>query len=180
MLSHIYITIKLTSGYGGSPFCRGDFQKFADFCFKTYGDRVKNWFTINEPRMMAAHGYSDGFFAPVRCTGCKNGGNSATEPYIAGHHLLLSHAAAVTTYREKYQASRHWLTAPSSSSVFAMLIPACFPRLIRRGRSESSSTSCGTRRSPIASRTDTLRTEQGCSPLDGDKHLTQSTSHKKI
>jgi beta-glucosidase len=127
MLSHIYITIKLTSGYGGSPFCRGDFQKFADFCFKTYGDRVKNWFTINEPRMMAAHGYSDGFFAPVRCTGCKNGGNSATEPYIAGHHLLLSHASAVTTYREKYQASRHWLTAPSSSSVSPCLYQRAFP-----------------------------------------------------
>ncbi|XP_062202826.1 beta-glucosidase 38-like isoform X2 [Phragmites australis] len=76
------------------------------FCFKTYGDRVKNWFTINEPRMMAVHGYGDGFFAPGRCTGCRFGGNSATEPYIAGHHLLLSHAAAVKIYREKYQVKQ--------------------------------------------------------------------------
>uniref|UniRef100_A0A453HFV7 Uncharacterized protein n=1 Tax=Aegilops tauschii subsp. strangulata TaxID=200361 RepID=A0A453HFV7_AEGTS len=73
------------------------------FCFKTYGDRVKNWFTINEPRMMAWHGYGDGFFAPGRCTGCRFGGNSATEPYIAGHHLILAHAAAVKVYRDKYQ-----------------------------------------------------------------------------
>lgn len=85
--------------------CRSDFGNFADFCFKTYGDRVKNWFTINEPRMMASHGYGDGFFAPGRCTGCRFGGNSATEPYITGHHLLLSHAAAVKIYRDKYQAS---------------------------------------------------------------------------
>ncbi|KDP26939.1 hypothetical protein JCGZ_21032 [Jatropha curcas] len=30
-------------------------------------------------------------------------GNSATEPYVAVHHLLLSHALAVKLYREKYQ-----------------------------------------------------------------------------
>uniref|UniRef100_A0A0E0FQ22 beta-glucosidase n=2 Tax=Oryza TaxID=4527 RepID=A0A0E0FQ22_ORYNI len=71
-----------------------DFVRFADFCFKTYGHKVKNWFTINEPRMMANHGYGDGFFPPGRCTGCQPGGNSATEPYIAAHNLLLSHAAA--------------------------------------------------------------------------------------
>ena len=85
-------------------FCRDDFTRFADFCFRTYGDRVKNWFTINEPRMMASHGYGDGYFPPARCTGCHFGGNSATEPYIAGHNLLLAHASAVKLYREKYQA----------------------------------------------------------------------------
>ncbi|KAL6011613.1 hypothetical protein ACLOJK_002061 [Asimina triloba] len=31
-------------------------------------------------------------------------GNSGTEPYIAAHHLILSHAEAVKGYREKYQA----------------------------------------------------------------------------
>ncbi|KAJ6289216.1 hypothetical protein OIU76_025094 [Salix suchowensis] len=30
-------------------------------------------------------------------------GNSATEPYTVAHHLILSHAAAVQRYREKYQ-----------------------------------------------------------------------------
>ncbi|XP_006664007.1 beta-glucosidase 38 [Oryza brachyantha] len=83
-----------------------DFVRFADFCFKTYGHKVKNWFTINEPRMMANHGYGDGYFAPGRCTGCQFGGNSATEPYITAHNLLLSHAAAVKIYRDKYQATQ--------------------------------------------------------------------------
>ncbi|KAL6643472.1 hypothetical protein ACP70R_018238 [Stipagrostis hirtigluma subsp. patula] len=106
VLYHYDLPQVLQDQYNGwlSPRIVSDFEKFADFCFKTYGDRVKNWFTINEPRMMAVHGYSDGFFPPGRCTGCKNGGNSATEPYIAAHHLLLSHAAAVNTYREKYKA----------------------------------------------------------------------------
>ncbi|KAF7819201.1 hydroxyisourate hydrolase-like isoform X6 [Senna tora] len=30
-------------------------------------------------------------------------GNSSTEPYIAAHNILLSHASAATLYRKKYQ-----------------------------------------------------------------------------
>ncbi|TVU33792.1 hypothetical protein EJB05_15600 [Eragrostis curvula] len=78
------------------------FADYADFCFKTFGDRVKNWMTFNEPRVVAALGYDDGRFAPGRCTKCK-AGNSATEPYIVAHHVILSHAAAVQRYRQKYQ-----------------------------------------------------------------------------
>ncbi|KAM0848224.1 hypothetical protein ACQ4PT_054541 [Festuca glaucescens] len=105
VLYHYDLPEVLNNQYNGwlSPRVVPDFATFADFCFKTYGDRVKNWFTINEPRMMASHGYGDGFFAPGRCSGCRFGGNSATEPYIAGHHLLLAHAAAVKIYRDKYQ-----------------------------------------------------------------------------
>jgi beta-glucosidase len=67
---------------------------------------VKNWMTFNEPRVVAALGYDNGIFAPGRCSkafGNCTAGNSATEPYIAAHHLILSHAAAVQRYREKYQ-----------------------------------------------------------------------------
>ncbi|CAD6232408.1 unnamed protein product [Miscanthus lutarioriparius] len=81
------------------------FADYADFCFKTFGDRVKNWMTFNEPRVVAALGYDDGKFAPGRCTKCK-AGNSATEPYIVAHHLILSHAAAVQRYRQKYQITQ--------------------------------------------------------------------------
>ncbi|EEF29253.1 beta-glucosidase 44 [Ricinus communis] len=83
-----------------------DFADYADFCFKTFGDRVKNWMTFNEPRVIAALGYDNGFFAPARCSkafGNCTAGDSATEPYIAAHNLILSHAAAVQRYREKYQ-----------------------------------------------------------------------------
>nr|BAK08154.1 predicted protein [Hordeum vulgare subsp. vulgare] len=108
VLYHYDLPEVLNNQYNGwlSPRVVPDFAAFADFCFKTYGDRVKNWFTINEPRMMAWHGYGDGFFAPGRCTGCRFGGNSATEPYIAGHHLILAHAAAVKVYRDKYQPAQ--------------------------------------------------------------------------
>ncbi|KAK9118218.1 hypothetical protein Scep_016311 [Stephania cephalantha] len=88
---------------------RKDFADYADFCFKTFGDRVKNWMTFNEPRVVAALGYDNGFFAPARCSkpvGNCTAGNSATEPYIVAHNLILSHAAAVQRYREKYQAKQ--------------------------------------------------------------------------
>lgn len=83
-----------------------DFADYADFCFKMFGDRVKNWMTFNEPRVVAALGYDEGSFAPARCTNCTAGGNSATEPYIVAHNLILSHAAAVKRYRDKYQATQ--------------------------------------------------------------------------
>lgn len=97
----------LNYGYGFG-FCRKDFADYAEFCFKTFGDRVKNWMTFNEPRVVAALGYDNGFFAPGRCSkpyGNCTAGDSGTEPYIVAHHLILSHAAAVQRYRQKYQVS---------------------------------------------------------------------------
>jgi len=81
------------------------FNIYADTCFKNFGDRVKYWLTINEPMSVTLIGYDSGVNAPGRCsdrTRCPQG-NSATEPYIVTHNMLLSHAVAVQTYRSKYQ-----------------------------------------------------------------------------
>jgi len=70
---------------------------------------VKNWMTFNEPRVVAALGYDNGIFAPGRCSkafGNCTEGNSATEPYIVTHHLILAHAAAVQRYRKYYQVNK--------------------------------------------------------------------------
>ncbi|KAL6494911.1 Beta-glucosidase 44 [Orobanche gracilis] len=86
-----------------------DFADYAEFCFKTFGDRVRNWQTFNEPRVVAALGYDTGFFAPGRCSkafGNCTEGNSATEPYIVAHNLILCHAAAAQRYRDKYQVKQ--------------------------------------------------------------------------
>lgn len=86
-----------------------DFADYAEFCFKTYGDRVKNWFSFNEPRVVADLGYDTGIFAPGRCSkafGNCTAGDSATEPYIVAHNLILSHAAAAQRYRERYQKNQ--------------------------------------------------------------------------
>lgn len=97
----------LQDKYGGftSPNIVDDFKDYAEFCFKTFGDRVKHWITINEPLVFTVNGYDEGKFAPGRCSSWVNRacleGNSATEPYIVGHHLLLAHAAAVKIYKEQ-------------------------------------------------------------------------------
>ncbi|CAI0414991.1 unnamed protein product [Linum tenue] len=86
-----------------SPKVVKDFVAYADVCFKHFGDRVQHWVTINEPLS-----YSLGMMAPGQCSKWMNlnctGGDSATEPYIVAHNLLLAHATTVKLYREKYQA----------------------------------------------------------------------------
>lgn len=74
------------------------FAIYADTCFKHFGDRVKNWITINESWVVAILGYGHGVFAP--------GKRSNTLPYKAGHNLLMAHAKAVQIYREKYKTQQ--------------------------------------------------------------------------
>lgn len=70
------------------------FAKYADLCFERFGDRVKNWITLNEPWVVAILGYGQGIFAPGRI--------SKSEPYLAAHNLILAHAKAVNLYRNKF------------------------------------------------------------------------------
>ncbi|GLT48457.1 hypothetical protein SLA2020_220800 [Shorea laevis] len=85
-----------------------DFKHYVEICFKTFGDRVKNWITINEPLISAKHGYDLGLAPPIRCSNRNScvAGNSSTEPYIAAHNFLLAHATAVRLYRKKFQAEQ--------------------------------------------------------------------------
>ncbi|CAL0323878.1 unnamed protein product [Lupinus luteus] len=105
----------LEEEYGGflSPSIVNDFEDYAELCFKEFGDRVKHWITLNEPWTFSQNGYALGVFAPGRCSAWQNqnctGGDSATEPYIVSHHMLLAHAAAVNVYRTKYQTSQKGL-----------------------------------------------------------------------
>lgn len=107
-LYHYDLPEALEVRYGGllSREVVRSFADYADFCFGAFGDRVKNWLTFNEPRVVAALGYDDGRFAPGRCTGCAAGGDSGTEPYVVAHHLILSHAAAVQRYRRRHQPTQ--------------------------------------------------------------------------
>ncbi|KAL6637073.1 hypothetical protein ACP70R_024645 [Stipagrostis hirtigluma subsp. patula] len=107
-LYHYDLPLALEKKYGGwlNEKMVELFTDYADFCFKTFGDRVNHWFTFNEPRIVVLYGYDVGSNPPLRCTKCAAGGNSATEPYIAAHHFLLAHAAAVARYRNKYQATQ--------------------------------------------------------------------------
>ena len=70
------------------------FEAYAKLCFERFGDRVKNWITLNEPWVVAILGYGQGVFAPGRI--------STSEPYLAAHNLILAHAKAVQLYRKDF------------------------------------------------------------------------------
>lgn len=70
------------------------FRDYAEVCFANFGDRVKNWITLNEPWVVAILGYGQGVFAPGRI--------SNSEPYLAAHNLIRAHAYAVDLYRNKF------------------------------------------------------------------------------
>ncbi|KAG7639695.1 Beta-glucosidase 29 [Arabidopsis thaliana] len=95
----------LEDEYGGflNPQIIEDFRNFARVCFENFGDKVKMWTTINEPYVISVAGYDTGIKAVGRCSKWVNSrcqaGDSAIEPYIVSHHLLLSHAAAVQEFR---------------------------------------------------------------------------------
>eukprot|EP00411_Alexandrium_monilatum_P017820 CAMPEP_0175251242 /NCGR_PEP_ID=MMETSP0093-20121207/35565_1 /TAXON_ID=311494 /ORGANISM="Alexandrium monilatum, Strain CCMP3105" /LENGTH=525 /DNA_ID=CAMNT_0016545507 /DNA_START=1 /DNA_END=1578 /DNA_ORIENTATION=- len=76
-----------------------EYIAFVDFCFSTFGDRVQTWFTFNEPWTFTflASGWGK---APCH----PNLANWSIDPYVAGHNVLLAHAAAVDLYRRKYQS----------------------------------------------------------------------------
>lgn len=76
------------------------FAIYAETCFANFGDRVKNWITLNEPLQTTVNGYVNGVHAPGRSQ------HVISEPYIVAHHLLLSHAAAVSIYRTKFQVKQ--------------------------------------------------------------------------
>ncbi|WOG96771.1 hypothetical protein DCAR_0416107 [Daucus carota subsp. sativus] len=115
-LNHYDIPQALQDRYNGflSREIVKDFADYAEFCFQMYGDRVKNWFTFNEPRVVTVKGYDEGTYPPGRCskpygvdvTNKCLVGNSGTEPYIVAHNTILAHASAVQRYRKNYQKSQ--------------------------------------------------------------------------
>ncbi|GFY88712.1 beta glucosidase 40 [Actinidia rufa] len=70
-----------------------------------------------QPHTFTIQGYDVGLQAPGRCSillhiFCR-GGNSATEPYIVAHNVLLSHATVADIYRRKYKPKQHGLVGVS-------------------------------------------------------------------
>jgi beta-glucosidase len=69
-------------------------QRFADYAAVVAGalaDRVERWITLNEPQVVASHGYRTGEHAP----GIRDDAAAAA----ATHHLLLGHGLAVQAVR---------------------------------------------------------------------------------
>ncbi|KAM6178322.1 lactase/phlorizin hydrolase [Rhynchocyon petersi] len=88
------------------------FNSYADFCFQTFGDRVKFWMTFNEPMYQAWLGYGSGEFPPQ----VKDPGWA---PYRIGHAVIKAHARVYHTYDEKYRQSQKGVISLSLSAHWA-------------------------------------------------------------
>lgn len=110
-LSHHEHPRELQDQYGAwlSPQIKEDFAHFAEICFKSFGDRVKHWMTINEPDLFILDAYITGVYPPRHCSppfGNCSIGNSDVEPLIAMHNMVLCHAKAAKLYQEHFQAQQ--------------------------------------------------------------------------
>jgi beta-glucosidase len=73
---------------------RSTAQRFAEYAAivgELLGDRVERWITLNEPQVVASHGYRSGEHAP----GLRDDDAAAA----ATHHLLLGHGLATQALR---------------------------------------------------------------------------------
>src|SRR6516165_2367469 len=73
---------------------RGTAKRFAEYAAivaEALGDRVTRWITLNEPQVVASHGYRTGEHAPGLC--------DADAAAAATHHLLLGHGLAAQAVR---------------------------------------------------------------------------------
>jgi beta-glucosidase len=86
------------------------FLDYVDIVTRTLGDRVKHWFTHNEPWCVAMLGHAQGIHAPGLCDG--------PAALAAAHHLLLSHGQAVPLIRAN---------APDSSVGIVLNLTPAYP-----------------------------------------------------
>jgi len=68
------------------------FADYADICYQNFGDRVKNWITLNEPFCTAIPGYFTGELAP--------GYRDAQKTLAAVQNLLLASGQSIALFRE--------------------------------------------------------------------------------
>jgi len=81
----------------------GAFGRYARVCFERFGDRVKHWFTVNEPYCCAFIGYVAGHHAPGKAP---EGVGGAAPEYTCMHNMILAHAEAVRVYRAEFREAQ--------------------------------------------------------------------------
>jgi len=85
------------------------FVKYADICFKSFGDRVKHWITFNETVVFTALGYLVGAHPP----GIKN---DPKKYFQATHNVFTAHAKVVQNYKAMKQFGEIGITHVFSPS----------------------------------------------------------------
>ncbi len=71
------------------------FEEYARVCYQEFGDRVKDWITINEPLEVSIGGYGTAGLAPGYT-------EIGTWVYTVSHNLIRSHAKAYRAYEADF------------------------------------------------------------------------------
>ncbi|GAB1290511.1 Klotho [Apodemus speciosus] len=89
------------------------FRDYAKLCFRHFGGQVKYWITIDNPYVVAWHGYATGRLAPGVRGGSRLG-------YLVAHNLLLAHAKIWHLYNTSFRPTQggqvsialgsHWIS----------------------------------------------------------------------
>ncbi|TSK92928.1 Lactase-phlorizin hydrolase [Bagarius yarrelli] len=99
------------------------FNDYCDFCYETFGDRVKFWITFNQPQTIAWLGYGLGIMPPAIK-------KPAATPYRIAHNLLKAHAKAYHTYDMKYRKTQNGIVSISLNADWIEPLDATEPREI--------------------------------------------------
>lgn len=75
------------------------FSDYARVAFERFGDRVKYWITMNEPREVCYQGYGGGTLAPLYTY-------PGVADYMCSKNLLMAHATVYHLYDEEFRPSQ--------------------------------------------------------------------------
>ncbi|KPJ12248.1 Myrosinase 1 [Papilio machaon] len=75
------------------------YSDYARVAFELFGDRVKDWITINEPYQICYNGYGDNSLAPFLNI-------KGVADYMCAKNLLLAHAKAYHIYDEEFRPTQ--------------------------------------------------------------------------
>lgn len=68
------------------------FQRYAEVCYKAFGDKIRYWTTFNEPKWFVANGYLIGNYPP--------GLNDTQKMITAAYHVMYASALAVKSFKK--------------------------------------------------------------------------------
>lgn len=83
-----------------NPVLAEHYLNFARIAFREFGDRVKTWITINEPKQICKMGYGDAWLAPSMTA-------AGIGDYMCSYTLLLAHAKAYHLYDREFRPTQH-------------------------------------------------------------------------
>ena len=96
------------------------FADYAEAVVTRLGDRISTWTTINEPFVVANHGYLTGEHAPGR--------GSLAEGLAASHHILLAHGMALERIRSIAPHANAGITLNFTPAFRTSEVPAALDR----------------------------------------------------